>query len=544
MPEHTEHVPDPVDLYAPQAVAEAAKNRARDLRSRDLTVRQLCDVELLLSGALAPLHGFMDEEDHAACLARGALADGSPWPWPLALDVDADFAGQTRIGEEIALRDAEGLLVALLEVSSVYEVEPEAVTGALFPGEARAPLGPDRFRLGGRLLGVDPLIHYDFAGLRLPRSELRQRMQRRGWGRVLAVFTGRPIGPGELALVERHAREHEASVLILSEGGMADPGDARYYARMRALTQLPAEVGDLQLEVALIPLPTRLGSAREHLLRAHIALNHGASHLLVLDGDLPATEPADAAAWLPTPLAASELVHLPERGLYCPPEEVPAGEQGQPCSNAELLERLARGERIPPWLGWPALVETLERAWPPRSAQGFTLFLTGLSGSGKSTIARALLGRLMEQASRRVTLLDGDIVRKNLSSELGFSREHRDLNIRRIGYVASEITKNGGVAICAPIAPYEATRSAVRQEIEAVGGFVEIHVATPLEVCEARDRKGLYAKARAGVIKEFTGISDPYEAPEDPEMRIDTTEASPDEAAQQILLKLTSLGYL
>jgi sulfate adenylyltransferase len=328
---------------------------------------------------------------------------------------------------------------------------------------------------------------------------------------------------------------------------MPDPGDARYYARLRALEAVLPRFPEQTTEAVLLPLPRLAGIPGERGLRHLVARNHGATHVLLLDEDEDA--PAEDLAALDHALGIEAVpggrpVHLPDRGRWCLPDEVPAGETARDADAGTLVERLQRGERIPEWLGWPEQCAHLARAWPPRVKQGFTLFLTGLSGSGKSTIARALLGRLMEEGSRRVTLLDGDIVRKNLSSELGFSREHRNLNILRIGFVASEITKNGGVAICAPIAPYAATRHAVREAVEAVGGFVEVHVATPLEVCEARDRKGLYARARAGLIKEFTGISDPYEEPVGPELRIDTTEMSPDEAAQQVLLRLAALGYL
>jgi sulfate adenylyltransferase len=220
------------------------------------------------------------------------------------------------------------------------------------------------------------------------------------------------------------------------------------------------------------------------------------------------------------------------------------GEKMLSLSGTELRRRLQEGLDIPDWFTFPEVAEELRRTHPPRHKQGFTVFFTGLSGSGKSTIANALLVKLLEIGGRPVTLLDGDHIRKHLSSELGFSREHRDLNILRIGYVASEITKNGGIALCAPIAPYAATRGKVRDLIEPTGGFLEVHVATSIEVCESRDRKGLYAKARAGIIKEFTGISDPYEAPENPEMRIDTAELTPDLAAHRILIKLESLGFI
>jgi sulfate adenylyltransferase len=236
--------------------------------------------------------------------------------------------------------------------------------------------------------------------------------------------------------------------------------------------------------------------------------------------------------------------YVEDLDTYMPQDEIPPGSRTLDISGTELRRRLQEGRDLPSWFTFPEVADELRRTHPPRFQQGFTVFMTGLSGSGKSTIASALLVKFMETGGRPVTLLDGDIVRKNLSSELSFSKEHRDINIRRIGFVASEITKNGGIAICAPIAPYTQTRRKVRDMIEPLGGFLEVHVATSLETCEARDRKGLYAKARAGIIKEFTGISDPYEAPENPEVRIVTEELTPDLAAHRVLVKLESLGFI
>jgi sulfate adenylyltransferase len=238
------------------------------------------------------------------------------------------------------------------------------------------------------------------------------------------------------------------------------------------------------------------------------------------------------------------MTYAPERDEYIPEDEVPAGLQTATISGTQLRQRLAEGREIPEWFTFPEVAAELRKSYPPRSQQGFTVFFTGLSGSGKSTIANALLVKLLEMGGRPVTLLDGDIVRKHLSSELGFSKEHRDINIRRIGWVASEITKNGGIAICAPIAPYDTLRKDVRGMIAPLGGFVLVHIATPIEVCEERDRKGLYAKARAGIVKEFTGVSDPYEAPADAEITINTTDESPEEAAQEIILYLEREGFI
>jgi sulfate adenylyltransferase len=239
-----------------------------------------------------------------------------------------------------------------------------------------------------------------------------------------------------------------------------------------------------------------------------------------------------------------QMVYVEDRDTYMPIDEVPEGVRTLDISGTELRRRLAEGREIPEWFTYPAVAAELRRSYPARHKQGVTIFFTGLSGSGKSTIANVLLTKFLEMGGRPVTILDGDIVRKHLSSELGFSKEHRDLNIRRIGFVASEITKNGGIAVCAPIAPYESVRAEVRSMIEPLGGFILVHVDTPLEVCEERDRKGLYAKARAGIIKEFTGISDPYEPPQDAEVTIDTTQFTAEEAAQQVILHLEHEGYV
>jgi sulfate adenylyltransferase len=305
----------------------------------------------------------------------------------------------------------------------------------------------------------------------------------------------------------------------------------------------------------------RMGGPREAVWHAIIRKNHGCTHLIVgRDHAGPGSDstgkpfygPYDAQELLAK--YQSELgmamvdfrmmVYAPDNDQYIPEDEVPEGLKTVTISGTDLRDRLATGREIPEWFTYAEVAAELRRTHPPRAQQGFTVFFTGLSGSGKSTIANALLVKLLEMGGRPVTMLDGDLVRKHLSSELGFSKEHRDINIRRIGYVASEITKSGGIAICAPIAPYDATRKAVRSMVEPGGGFVLVHITTPLEVCEARDRKGLYAKARAGLIPEFTGISDPYEEPADAEMAIDTAQFSPDEAANQIILYLERLGYI
>ena len=362
-------------------------------------------------------------------------------------------------------------------------------------------------------------------------------------------------------LTLRAAKEVEANLLIHPVVGLTKPGDVDHYTRVRCyqalLHRYPAQTAML----SLVPLAMRMGGPREAVWHAIIRKNYGCTHLIVgRDHAGPGSDssgtpfygPYDAQEMLQqyeaelgvTMVPFKMMVYVEELDSYVPIDEVPEGKQSLNLSGTDLRQRLAQGKNIPAWFTFSDVALELRRSHPPRRHQGFTVFFTGLSGSGKSTIANALLVKLLEIGGRSVTLLDGDLVRKNLSSELGFSKEHRDINIRRIGYVASEITKNGGAAVCAPIAPYDAVRKDVRSAVEPAGGFVLVHVDTPLEVCEQRDRKGLYAKARAGIIKEFTGISDPYEAPVDADVTIDTTALTPEEAAQQIVLHLERDGYV
>jgi len=315
------------------------------------------------------------------------------------------------------------------------------------------------------------------------------------------------------------------------------------------------------VKLSMLPLAMRMGGPREAIWHGIIRKNHGCTHFIVgrdhagpgkdTDGK-PFYGPYDAQQLFKkhesdigvTMVPFNMMVYMEDQDKYVPDNEVPKDSRVLNISGTELRERLNGGRDIPGWFTYPEVVQELRRSYPPRHKQGVTIFFTGLSGSGKSTIANVLLTKFLEMGGRPVTILDGDIVRKHLSSELGFSKEHRDINIRRIGFVASEITKNGGIAICAPIAPYETVRKQVRDMIEPVGGFVLVHVATPLETCEQRDRKGLYAKARAGIVKEFTGISDPYETPQNAEVVINTAELSPEEAAQEIILHLERQGYI
>ena len=556
------------DLYLGEAEAEQEKQRGRDYKSWDLTDRQVCDIELLLNGAFSPLDGFLTEAEYDAVVKDMHLPNGILWPMPITLDVTEEFAGSLAEGETIALRDKEGVLIATLEVSDNWT--PDKVR------EAKLVFGSEDVKhpavnyllniarpvyIGGKLKGVEAPVHYDFKALRDTPAEMRARFKKLGWRKVVAFQTRNPMHRGHQELTFLAAKEHEANLLIQPVVGMTKPGDIDHYTRVRCYEHLLEQYPEQTTGLSLLNLAMRMGGPREALWHALIRKNYGCTHFIVGrdhagpgndSNDEPFYGPYDAQEMMKeyadelgiTMVPFQLMVYVEERAEYMPIDQTTDDQTVLNISGTEFRRRLQQGLEIPAWFSYPRVVEALRKSYPPRHKQGVTVFFTGLSGSGKSTIANALLVKLLETGDRPVTLLDGDHVRKTLSSELGFSKEHRDLNITRIGYVASEICKNGGIAICAPIAPYTSTRRAVREMNEAFGGFVEVHVATSVEVCEQRDRKGLYAKARAGIIKEFTGISDPYEAPENPEVYIDTADLSPDLAAHRILVKLESMGFL
>ncbi|MEO8224862.1 MAG: bifunctional sulfate adenylyltransferase/adenylylsulfate kinase [Gammaproteobacteria bacterium] len=556
------------ELYLDASAAAAEKERAKAYKSWDLTERQLCDLELILNGAFSPLDGFLGKADYAGVLEDLRLKSGILWPMPITLDVSKAVADTVKPGESIALRDQEGVLIATLRIAHIWTPDKAKEAKAVFGTDDPSHPGADYLQhtagpvyIGGQLRGVERPTHYDFNGLRSTPGELRAHFRKLGWHKVVAFQTRNPLHRAHQELTLRAAREAGANLLIHPVVGLTKPGDVDHYTRVRCYEHVLEQYPPQTTALALLNLAMRMAGPREAVWHAIIRKNYGCTHFIVgRDHAGPGNDskgqpfygPYDAQVLLrkyEKELAISmvpfqEMVYVEDRAQYVAIDATKEGERVLSISGTEFRRRLSEGLEIPEWFSFPEVVEELRRTYPARHQQGFTVFFTGLSGSGKSAVARALLAMLLENGGRRVTLLDGDLVRKNLSSELGFSREHRDLNILRIGYVASEITRNGGVAICAPIAPYAATRRKVRQTIEAIGGFLEVHLSTPLEVCEQRDRKGLYAKARAGILKEFTGISDPYEVPASPELRIDTQGITPDVVARHILVKLQSMGFI
>jgi len=556
------------ELYVSYDSAQKLKHEAGALPSWDLTQRQVCDLELLMNGGFYPLKGFMTEADYDGVVSDMRTADGALWPIPVTLDVSEKFAEGIEPGQDIALRDAEGVILAILSVTDKWvpnkDVEAEKVFGAndlAHPAVNYLHNTAGNVYLGGPVTGIQQPVHYDFKARRDTPNELRAYFRKMGWRKIVAFQTRNPLHRAHQELTFRAAREAQANLLIHPVVGMTKPGDVDHFTRVRCyeavLDQYPASTTHL----SLLNLAMRMGGPREALWHAIIRKNHGLTHFIVGRDHAGPGKNSQGKDFY-DPYAAQELVrqhqdeigiemvdfkqmvYVQEKAQYFPVDEVPEGSTVLDISGTELRRRLREGLEIPDWFSFREVVQELRRTSPPRAKQGFTVFFTGLSGSGKSTIANALMVKLMEMGGRPVTLLDGDVVRKHLSSELGFSKEHRDINIRRIGYVASEITKNGGIAICAPIAPYSATRRAVREMVEAFGAFIEVHVATSLEECERRDRKGLYKLAREGKIKEFTGISDPYEEPQNAELKVETENVDVDNCAHQVILKLESMGLI
>jgi sulfate adenylyltransferase len=557
-----------VDLLVATDRAAELKAASASFPSWDLTDRQACDLELLMNGAFSPLRGFMGRKAYESVCSSMRLPDGAVWPMPIVLDVTEEMAAGLAPGGKLALRDSEGVMLAVLTVDELYRPDREAEAQSVFgttdvehPGVSMLLQRTHPVYVGGSVEGLQLPTHYDFHPVRLTPRQVRAEIARLGWTRVVAFQTRNPMHRAHQELTMRAAATVDAKILVHPVVGMTKPGDVDHYTRVRCYEALLGRYPEGSAMLSLLPLAMRMGGPREAVWHAIIRKNYGATHLIVGRDHAGPGKRRDGTPFY-GPYEAQEmlgryadeigigmvpfqmLVYVAERDAYFPENQVPEGLKPLNISGTELRERLVGGAELPAWFTFPEVAAELRRTHRPRRQQGFTVFFTGLSGSGKSTIANVLQVKLLELGGRSLSVLDGDLVRKNLSSELGFSREHRDLNIKRIGYVAAEITKAGGIAICAPIAPYDATRRHVRAMIEPQGGFVLVHIATSIDVCEQRDRKGLYAKARAGIVKEFTGVSDPYEEPADAELVLDTSTLSAEEAADRIWAHLVHEGYL
>jgi len=554
-----------VDLVVPEEEREELSAYASHLPSLQLSERSICDLELLATGAFSPLDRFMGEEDYLSVLEAMRLANGYVFPIPVTLPVEPELG--IALDKDIALRNAKNELLAVMTVEEIYEWDLAQAAESVFgTQDTRHPLVAEmhrwgRLNLSGRLRVLQLPPHYDFRELRLTPKQTRAALGRFARNNVVAFQTRNPLHRVHEELTKRAIEEVDGVLLLHPVVGMTKPGDVDHFTRVRTYKALTERYYDPdRVLLSLLPLAMRLAGPREALWHAVIRRNYGANYLIVgrdhagpgLDSrGQPFYGPYDAQELVQefsdelgvgvVPFRA--LVYLPDEERYEEVSRVPAGVRAASISGTQVREEyLNNGRKLPEWFTRSEVASILSEAYPPRHKQGVCIWFTGLSGSGKSTTAE-VLAVLLQEHGRQVTVLDGDVVRTHLSKGLGFSKEDRDINIRRIGFVASEIVRHGGSVICAAISPYRATRNDVRNMV-GPDRFVEVFVDTPLEVCEQRDAKGMYAKARRGEITGFTGIDDPYEPPLNPEITLDTVHHTAEENARCILDYLVEQGFV
>jgi len=530
--------------------------------------RQRCDLELLLLGGFSPLAGFLSQEDYENVLSCNRLASGSLWPMPITLDVTTEFADKITVGDEIELSDSDNSVLAHMKVTDKWQpnklTEAEVVFGTkdiYHPGVDYLFNKANEWYLGGPVKLIRLPKHYDFIALRHSPSTLKQYFLHEGLGNVVGFQTRNPIHRAHMELTLRAAQANNAHILLHPVVGITKLGDVDYFTRVRCYQHVLQYYSTQQVTLSLLPLAMRMAGPREALWHALIRKNYGCTHFIIgRDHAGPGNNSHGQAFYDPYAaqktvcahqeeigikmVSFQEMVYVKERKQYCSIDEIKPQETALTISGTELRQALLTGQPIPTWFSYSEVIHELRQSYRAKHKQGFTIFFTGLSGSGKTTLARNLLAKLMSLGKRNITILDGDVVRRILATELGFSKEDRNLNICRIGYVAAELTKIGGIVLCSAIAPYAKARNENRRLISEHGGYIEIYLSTPLTICEMRDNKGLYDKARRGKLKRFTGIDDPYEVPLNPEITIDTTKMTIEKSIENIIHYLEQEGYL
>ena len=536
--------------------------------SLTLSLKQQCDLEMISNGAFSPLSTFNNQKDYEEILLKNKLSNGLVWPIPIVLDVPDQFLKSLDKNEYISLRNTEGFLLAILKVKEFWAPNKKEEANLVFKSNDLNHPGVDYLfnhtnnnYISGELVPIQENKYFDFTHLRKSPQEVRDFFRLNNWKDVIAFQTRNPMHRAHYELTKLAMDEHNSKLLIHPVIGMSKPGDIDHFTRVKCYQHIIKYYPENSVELSLINLAMRMAGPKEALWHAIIRKNYGCNRIIIgrdhagpgvnAEGK-PYYQPYDAQELIAQyqeeleikMVPFKEMVFAKNKKTYLPLDKIEQDDPIEKLSGTQFKELLQQRTEIPTWYSFPEVIHELRKRFPKLHNQGLTVFFTGLSGAGKSTLANAIMYKLMETEDRPITLLDGDIVRQHLSSELGFSKEDRDIHVKRIGYVASEITKHGGVAICAPIAPYSNTRKVVRNMIDEVGSFVEIHVATPLSVCEERDTKGLYKQARAGKILDFTGVSDPYEEPENPEITVDTSDITVEESSALILDKLRSLKLL
>ena len=559
------------DLVARDAPRHAELSaEAEKLPAVVLTERQLCDLELIMNGGFSPLEGFMNEKDYDGVVENLRLADGALFSMPICLDITGQIIDRLKIkaGSRVALRDfRDDRNLAILTVDDVYKPDKKKEAQEVFGGDPEHPAikylthATEEFYVGGKVQAVNKLSHYDYVALRYTPAELRVHFDKLGWSRVVAFQTRNPMHRAHRELTVRAARARQANVLIHPVVGLTKPGDIDHFTRVRVYEALMPRYPNGMAVLGLLGLAMRMGGPREAIWHAIIRKNHGATHFIIgRDHAGPGKNSAGKDFYGPYDaqyavekykeelgievVEFQMMTYLPDTDEYKPKDQVAEGVKTLDISGTELRRRLRVGATIPEWFSYPEVVKVLRESNPPRGQQGFTIFLTGYTNSGKDAIARALQVTFNEQGGRPVTLLLGETVRSELSAELGFTRDDRDTNIARIAFVAGELTKAGAAVIAAPIAPFDEARREARQTVEKFGSFFLVHVATSLQYSEKTDKRGVYARARRNSIKNFTGVNDPYETPKDADLTVNCETTSVRNIVHQIVLMLESQGFL
>ena len=553
-----------VNLLVPTDELAEVRAYASTLPSIQISERAVCDLELLATGGFSPLDRFMGQADYQSVLDTMRLADGTLFPMPITLPVEPDE--NIQVGRDVVLRDPRNAYLAIMNVEEIYEWDLEEVAQKAFGTlDGRHPIVAEMHQWGkwfisGALKVLQLPPHYDFQDLRLTPAEVRAHLETFGHENVVAFQTRNPLHRVHEELTQRAIQEVDGVLLLHPVVGMTKPGDVDHYTRVRTYKTLATNYYDPdRIQLSLLPLAMRMGGPREAIWHAIIRRNYGANHFIVgrdhagpgddskgnpIYGPYEAQELVEkyAGELGMTIVPFKMLVYLPDEQRYEEEDKVGDARTASISGTQVREDYLNNGRKLPDWFTRPQVADILAETYPPRYRQGVCLWFTGLSGSGKSTTASILTNLLLEHG-RQITVLDGDVVRTHLSKGLGFSKEDRDTNILRIGFVAGEIVQHGGIAVCAAVSPYKATRNTVRNRIGS-DRFIEIFVDTPLEVCEERDIKGMYARARRGEIKGFTGIDDPYEQPESAEIILDTVNNTSEDNARRILDYLLEKGFV
>jgi len=559
---------DSIYEIIPFKSVENYQTMAHELATVTLSHRNLCDLELILNGGFAPLDTFLNKTEYENVLENMHLGDGSIWPMPVTLDVDRRFADSLKSGQEIALRDVQGLLIAIMLVNDVWKPNKKHEALAVYntldenhPGVATLLNQVKDYYISGELIPMSSPVHYDYDHLRFTPAQLQETFEQRRWKKIVAFHTHNPMHKVHRELTLQAVKLTGAKLLLHPVSEFSQANDHNHYLRIRCYEHILKTYPKKSTLLGLLPLATRMAGPREALWHAIIRKNYGCTHFIVgRDHASPIqgrSEQKYYRAYDAQTLALTyqnevgieivpmqELIFSHRKMRYYPANKFPKNGKPTSISGTELRNRIINKKAIPEWFTYPDIISELRKTIPHKLQQGFTVLLTGLPNSGKSTIANGLMLKLIEQTGRQVTLLDDNEIRARLSRGLSSSERDKEVCANRVAYVAKEVTRHGGIVVCETPATTLKTRNDMRDMISQSGGFIEVYVSTPMSTCENRNPSGLIGDARATQIKDLVLISNYYEAPEMPEIEIDTSSLEPKEVIENIMKEIRTLGYI